>query len=237
MHPLRMDRGAAGRQAGMALIELLVAMTIALFMMAGLLTLVYGTRQNFLAQNGLAQLQDNERLALTLITNVVQSAGYFPDPLVETAAAALPATATFPAAGQSLTGTTSATAPGDTITVRYKSGATDGLMDCTGAPAAGTTPVSTFSVNNSNQLVCTVNGGNAQPLIAGVQNLAIFYGVDTNADGSADQYISANAMAAANWTSVVSVQVTLTFTNPLAGQPGQPATISLARTIPILNKT
>jgi hypothetical protein len=36
---------------------------------------------------------------------------------------------------------------------------------------------------------------------------------------------------------VVSVQVTLTFTNPLAGQPGQPATISLARTIPILNKT
>ncbi len=40
-----------------------------------------GTRRTNATQGALSQLQDNERIAMTLINNVVQKAGYFPDPV------------------------------------------------------------------------------------------------------------------------------------------------------------
>jgi type IV pilus assembly protein PilW len=61
----------------------------------------------------------------------------------------------------------------------------------------------------------------------------VLYGVDVTGDGSVDEYLPANSVAA--WTTVKTVNTTLIFTNPLNGQPGQPATVSLTQTIPYMN--
>jgi len=103
-------------------------------------------------------------------------------------------------------------------------------------------------VNNfyvvGNQLYCqvTANGVAAQPqpLVSGITAITITYGVDVNGDGSVDQYLSAANMTPANWNNVVSVQVQLTFANPLTGTTGAgvgPATLTLTRTVDLLNRT
>jgi type IV pilus assembly protein PilW len=240
-------RRPAARQSGMGLIELMVAILISLLMLLGLFSIVYGTRQNYLAQNQLGQLQDSERLAMTLLTNVVQTGGYFPDPTVSTAATRLPAVTVlgipFANAGQPIYGVA-----GDQIYVRYVAGTADGVMDCNGATNTTAAPLSlinTFYVNNSQQLVCQViaNGvaGTVQPLVNGITTMNVLYGVDTNGDGSADEYLAAAAMTAPNWNAVVSVRIQLTFTDPLTGAtaPGSGPAVNpqLVRTIDFLNRT
>jgi type IV pilus assembly protein PilW len=216
-------------QAGMGLIELLIAMTIGLVIVGAMFSVLVSTRSTSLAQTGMAQLQDDQRLALMMLTNTVQGAGYFPNPLTSTLTAELPANATFVNAGQSVAGATGAAAPGDTLIVRYEAGTADGTMDCNGrgnTTGANLMLVNTFSVDANSNLVCSVNGGAAQALAGSVQNFRVFYGVDTDNDGSADRYIAASSMTNANWNNVVSVRSTLTFRNPLAGQPGQPNTLA-----------
>ena len=73
-------------QSGFTLVELMIAVTIALFLVGGLVTLVDGMKRAALSQDGMSQLQDNERMAATLMSDVIQSAGYFPNPTVNTAA-------------------------------------------------------------------------------------------------------------------------------------------------------
>jgi len=243
------------RQRGMTLIELVVAMAIAVFLLGGLLTIVGNTRRVFAAQNSMAQFQDNQRLAMTLVGDVIQQAGYFPDPTTNVSTAVLPVIAgTFPTAGQSITGTYAAAAPGDTITVRFATAPGDGVINCTGG--TNTTAINPlvyinkFSIDAAGNLVCTLttNGVAAAPvtLVSGIQNqpgiqtLRVLYGVTTNTalnNGAADSYLRADQMTATNWNNIVCVKVTLTFVNPLANQPGQPATILFERVIGVMNRT
>jgi hypothetical protein len=78
----------------------------------------------------------------------------------------------------------------------------------------------------------------AYPLVNGVTNLSVTYGVNTTGRGNnVDSY--QNASAVTNWNNVISVNIKLTFTNPLyvaAGQ-GQPATFVLQRNVTVMNQT
>jgi type IV pilus assembly protein PilW len=242
------------RQQGFTLVELLVAMLLALFLIGGLLTIESSTRKTFGNQSQLSQLQDDERLAMTLIAEVVESGGYFPNPTTTTLNNALPATGVFANAGQAVYGThTSATVP-DTLYVRYvTAGATDGMINCSGGSGTAGTFVNEFAIDVNNELTCTINGANTIALVggrtvqavgatvpAGVTNMQILYGVKTNfavTNTSADSYLTAAQMTAADWQNVISVQVTLTFSNPLFGQVGQTSpTISFTRTICVMSK-
>ena len=112
---------ARSAHRGFTLIELMIAILIAVFLIGGLVTLVSGMKRASVSQGGLSELQDNQRIAMTLINDVIQSAGYFPDPTVNTAATSLPIVGTFTFAGQSIVGQGAWTdpAPGNSITVRY----------------------------------------------------------------------------------------------------------------------
>jgi hypothetical protein len=84
-----------------------------------------------------------------------------------------------------------------------------------------------------------LNNAAAVPLITGVQNMQILYGVKTNfavPNNTVDSYLRADQVTAGNnWSNIISVKVTLTFTNPLAqGQPGQPATIPFTRVVTVM---
>jgi len=225
-------------QNGFSIIELMIALLIGLFLVGGVLTIVQDNRRVFGSQNQLSQLQDSERLALTMMTDVIQMAGYFPDPTSNSAQSTMKASGSM-GAGQAMIGT-----PGDTLTVRYATSGSDNILSCTGTSTTGAifTYVNTFSVVKNpagvSQLVCTREDGVAYPLVNGVTNLSVMYGVNTTGSGNnVDSY--QNASAVTNWNNVISVNIKLTFTNPLyvaAGQ-GQPATFVLQRNVTVMNQT
>ena len=240
-------------QLGLSLIEIFVGIAISLFLLAGLVTLFAGTRQNFDAQGKLSQLQDDQRMAMGMLSTVVRQAGYYPNPTTTIATTAFPADTgtpiTFASAGQSISGTSTTGSP-DTVSVRYMASASgstssDFLMDCNGGKNTSTTTpatfVNTFAVNNQNELTCTVNplatGATPRPLVGGVSNLVVLYGVDPDGNGSINQYLRASAMTSALWPTVISIRVTLTFINPLAGQPGQAAIPPFTRIISLMSNS
>jgi hypothetical protein len=194
---------------------------------------------------------------MSLTTDVIQSAGYYPTPLNPgslTAATAMPAvsvtvganTYAF-AAGQIISGTDggTGTAPSDTVSVQYQTAGGDNVINCTGGTSTvAVTWINTFMLDNAGNFECvqtTQTGGvtvTAAPvvLVSGVQYLSIVYGVQTKiASGtySVDSYLTATQLAASPgpyWANVKSVMITLYMKNPLAGQPGQ--TASTLATIP-----
>jgi type IV pilus assembly protein PilW len=181
----------ARSQRGFTLIELMIAVLIALFLSAGLLTLVQAMKATAGAQSGLSQLQDNERMAMTLIADVIQSAGYFPNPLLNTAASEFPVTAPFSFAGQTSAFTTAGqsivgagnygdpplpASPSNSVTVRYATGGMavvaptipDNIVNCTGNTSnVPTTFTNTFSlladptIPGTYDLVCQLSDSTA----------------------------------------------------------------------------
>jgi type IV pilus assembly protein PilW len=244
---------------GFTLIEILIALLIGLFLMGALLTIVQTNRTVFGNQSKLAQLQDSERMAMTMMTDVIQSTGYFPDPTTNTLTGSFTAVAPF-AAGQAIYGVYGAAAPGDQLSVRYMTAGGDGILNCSGQSnpvgGANTLYVNTFQVltpagSTTSQLVCTLYNGASNTttqynLVNGVTQLSVLYGVKANAGATGnnvDTYMNATQVTAAGlWGSVISALVQLTFTNPMyvASQPtnavNQP-TVSLQRVIGVMNQS
>ena len=160
-------RGIPGsRPRGFTLVELMVTISIALFLLGGLVKIVQNVRRTYGNQQALAQLQDAQRFAMTVITDVVQQAGYFPKPTTQTAAVALPVLAPFATAGQSLFGTHPGGATPDTLQVRYRTALNDAVILCDGSSNTSTAPdrafINVFTVVpaagiNPGRLWCTVN--------------------------------------------------------------------------------
>jgi type IV pilus assembly protein PilW len=237
-------------QRGYSLVELMIALLIALFLLGGLVTLVMGTRRSNGTQSALSQLQDNERIAMTLISNVVQNAGYFPYPTTTDGGQQL---SSFPAetfagvgfiGSQVVGGTYSATAPGDTFGIRFFAPASDTtgtIINCAGQsntvspPATNLWYTNVFSVamvNGTWWLQCQVrpnNNGAPQAvtgpvnLIPNVTNISVLYGVGSVAGAAASDFSVVqylNASQVTNWLNVTCVKVTLTFLLPQYGTVG-----------------
>jgi type IV pilus assembly protein PilW len=237
----------ATHQRGFTLLEIMIAMAIGLFLTGALLTIVQTNKRVFANQSQLEQMQDGQRMALTLMADVIQSAGYFPDPTTNTAIGSFPLNGAF-ANSQAITGQYTAAVPGDTISVRYMTASADGILNCSGLPNTSggnqlyANQFAVVTVGASGQLQCTVNGvAPVYTLVNGVTNLSVLYGVKTNlaASNNVDSYLNASQMTAANWQNVISVLIKLTFTNPLytgAGQ-GQAPTITIQRVVDVMNQT
>ena len=228
-------RKPGATQAGFTLIELMVAIALALFIVAGLSVLFVNLKTTFTSQDQQAQVQDSQRLAMTMLTTTIQSAGYFTDPINNTQAGALPASAvnnpdgTSFAAAQGIGGTSGTVGPAgtsDTLNVRYQTAIGDGIMNCLGGsnPASATNPavwVNSFAVNSNNELTCAVNGGSAVAVVSNVAQINLLYGVDTSGDGTTDTYLSAKAITTASlWGNVHSAQLTVRFVNLMNSSAG-----------------
>ena len=259
MHIWQRNSRHARHQGGFTLIELSIAMLIGLFLIGGLLVVLQGNRRVFNSQTQLALLQDNQRVAMTMITDVVQSAGYYPDPVNNTSITMLPAAAPL-VAGQSVYGTPNATAAlGDTLTIRYAAQSGDSILNCNGStysgggthlytnefsidvtPAANIQPNWPFPYPNSWSLMCAVDGGTPVELITGLTRMEVWYAVKRSATtiNSADTYLTVAQMQPADWPNVMAIKVRLTFQNPLfiVGQTTPAATIPFERVIGVMNQ-
>jgi type IV pilus assembly protein PilW len=256
-HPARLQLLSLRAQRGFTLVELMVTVAIAVFLLGGLVTIMQNVRSAALNQQKLALLGDEQRFALTVITDAVQSGGYFSNPLLYTTANFPAATATPPAAnllpgwvfsGSHVTGTSDALSQ-DTIVTRFE---TDASYSPTGPILCDGTDTSTiagpnfyqvqFGIDNKNQLWCSVNNGTPIPLVTGVTGMAVYYGIKRNtafADYNVDTYVTWDQFDAGNpaeYQTISSVRIVLTFANPLAGQTSQPPTITTERVIEVMGR-
>ncbi len=67
---------ASFRQAGLTMVEILVALALGLFLMTGILSVYLGSKQTYRVVEALARSQENGRYAVELLGRTVRMAGY-----------------------------------------------------------------------------------------------------------------------------------------------------------------
>lgn len=196
----------AYHQSGLTLVEILVALVISLFLIAGVIQLFIGTKQTYRFHDAVSRLQENGRLALDTMSMDIRMAGY-----------GNPATP--------ITGT------GASITVAWNdNGAQTRAYSVGPRTAGGTAP--TCPTAGTSLFFQRQTDATPQELIEGVQSMQIFYGVcntDADGDGRNDTVTTppgydtaANVAAANNWPNVCSVRIYLllvSLENNIVTQP------------------
>jgi len=227
------------KQSGISLLELLVAMLIGVFLLAGIASSYVSSKKTSRDTNQLSLVEDNGRIALEMIRDVVQHAGYAPngDATLQTfiLQPADVASVACSDGSNSVSDPTLFTAPrvttdnpaGDSLAITYY-GDNNLFTDCIGStlPAAcrlgavgGTNNAakiySSFFVEDG-KLQCAGSRNSQTHVVAeGIENIQYLYGVDTDGDDFVDRYLNAtnlSAIALANpniWNTVSSVQVAI----------------------------
>ena len=75
MHTLT-DNTFDQRSSGFSMVELMVAMTISLLLMAGVVQIFSGSRASYVMQEGTSRLQENARFTLGRLSHDISAAGY-----------------------------------------------------------------------------------------------------------------------------------------------------------------
>ena len=195
---------------GFSLVEIMVAMTLGLVLLGGTITLYASSKNSYRLQENIAGMQENARFAIHALRREVEMAGFplarnimpfDPDPLV-----------TFDGGNNN----------SDQFTIQYNSGNPPNNIDCLGnAIAAGALITNRYSINNNGDLACLGSGNPIpQTLVENVVNMQALYGIDTDADGSANQYLQAGA--GIPWQNVVSLRLALLVASETAVDPTQP---------------
>jgi type IV pilus assembly protein PilW len=221
---------------GFSLVELMVAMVIALVLLGGIYQVFFASNTTYRQTSGLSRLQENGRVALELIAQAVRQAGYprFSDDGIAFADAVVGSTSV------AITGADGDTDGNETTSdwVRVSSHNGTGRTDVTFShDAAQRELVRRTEVIDAGTGVVTVVENN-QPFIDGVESLQILYGIDLGQNGTVNFYrdaeqvtVAAAAAAAAriagtfdsnvnyDWDYVVAVRVGL-----LLRTPDEPAT-------------
>lgn len=245
---MRHERANMGRanERGYTLTEVMVAITLSVFLLMGLFSILQQTRKTNTTTTGLAQLQDDERVAMTIMADTIESAGYTPQAggsdlslfVVDT-------TGGFKTAGQIVSAKAYTT--GEQFTMRYVLAPSDTTLMCDGESngSGGTDTVfnEVFEIDN-NQLVCIPKAGAAGvPLVNNVVNLTFQFLVNTTSAGPStasnatgpntessnatgyncpgDTWITTAHMLTPDWTNVCAVKVDIVFVNPIYQPQGQ----------------
>ncbi|MFC1778545.1 PilW family protein, partial [Pseudomonadota bacterium] len=149
-------------QKGLSLIELMIAITLSIFITAAMISLFVNSKQNYRLNENMSRLQENARFAMAFLARDIRMADYRTCVTADRRADAI--------AGTNDTGLNSS----DTVTVLWQSN------DCDAGVATNTT---IFSIRSGSSgapaLFRSVNGVNTE-LVEGIENLQILYGEDTD---------------------------------------------------------
>lgn len=209
------------RQQGATLVELMVSLVIGLVIVAGLGQVFLSGKGTSSLQARLGDMQENGRYAIAFLQRDIRNAG---QPL------ARPDQPAFvpPGGGNSTTADGGGNVP-DRIAIRFIPIAAG--TDCLGqAYAANATVVMTYSIDvdvatQVSRLMCR-SGANFQPMLDGIENMQILYGVDSSPpipldqDYIIDTYIPANEVNPLHWNSrvlAVRIAILASTITPIAG--------------------
>ncbi len=76
MNLQKLKTNSASRQRGFSIVELLVAMVLSLFLLTALIEVLLNGKQSFSSANNLSRLQENGRVATSMIVTDLKRAGY-----------------------------------------------------------------------------------------------------------------------------------------------------------------
>ena len=186
-------------QKGLSLIELMIAITLSLFIIAAMIGLFVNSKENYRMNENMSRLQENARFAVSFLARDLRMVDYR-------------ACISAERLTNSITGVNGADAnTPDTVTLLWQSN------DCTSIVTT------VYSVKDgatgTPSLFRNVNG-TEQELVEGIQNLQIFYGLDTDNDDSPNFFTATPA----NLVQAVSVRISLvaqTLDSNLAADGGR----------------
>lgn len=171
-------------QRGLTLVEIMVALTISLLLLAGVMQVFLSNKASHNLQSGLGRLQENARAAMDILSLNISMAGYTTG---TTAINKINTANTLDntTANATLGFTVANGKASDIIEINYQS-----ATDCLGQ-ATGGTATDRYYLNGTN-LMCLGNGSATPGIIAeGIENMQILYGEDSDGDKIANRYINA----------------------------------------------
>ncbi|MEJ2622558.1 MAG: PilW family protein [Candidatus Thiodiazotropha sp.] len=196
-------KSAKRNQSGFSILSLMIASVIGIFIMAGAGKVYIDSKHTFNARSSVAAAVENYRFAMLDMRRSLVMAG-------RGIASSLNGTVNGPFPGVAADGAVDS--DGDTgssvVAVRYASGP----APC-GLSGEITTPtIVRFYVDADENLVCEARTPDhpvyAQPLVSGIVQMRALYGVDTDTDGIANQYVRTSIVDGSNlWVNVVSVRI------------------------------
>jgi len=186
-------------QRGFSLIELMVATTISLILLAGVGNIYLSNVQSYKLQNGTARMQENARYALDILARNIAMSGYSSSTSLDAFNSAN--TLENNSADTNMGFTVAAGTASDTISINYTS-----TTDCLGNATAGT--ATDYYYIDGSKLMCLGNGNATAGIIAeGIDNMQILYGEDTNNDNVPDKFVDAGTVS--DWDTVVTVRIAI----------------------------
>ncbi|WP_292918225.1 PilW family protein [Nitrosomonas sp.] len=193
------------KQQGFSLVELMIAMTLGLILLLVIGTVFVSSRQIFREQEDNARLQESGRYALEIIGRSIKQAGHVEIPFTG-----------FKVAfeGTAISGTNGTGGVADTLTVQYEGAVGDRDCEGAGVTVAGRIIQNHFNLDTLNaELQCKGDIADIPPvpaaapvgsvLLENVEDLQVFYGIDTNGDQSVDQYTESPV----DWNQVVTTRI------------------------------
>jgi type IV pilus assembly protein PilW len=199
MRPERTNAERAGER-GFTITEVMVAITLSVFLLLGLFSILQQTRKTNTTTSALSQLQDDERVAMTIISDTIQQAGYVPE---ANGAGANNFSADsgggFATQGQIISASAytpsgASSAVGERLTMRYVLGVNDTTILCDGesvSPTADKVYKEIFELdpdpNNPGHYALTCvphDGATGVPLVSNVANLTFQWAVNSTSAGS-----------------------------------------------------
>jgi type IV pilus assembly protein PilW len=186
-------------QMGFTLIEMMIAGTLGLLLLLGVMQIYLGATQTNRLQSGVTEVQDKGRFILTLLEKDLQRAGWINIGETSNAINYIDfSSGTTNGDGVIPTGST--VAASDAITIEYQvedySGTGTEYNCGGGAVDKDSTIRNSYFVSSAGVLSCTGNNNGTittQPLIENIDSLQILYGVESitaDRDGIADGYVS-----------------------------------------------
>jgi len=224
------------KQKGFSLIELLIAMGLGLFMLAGIIQVTVGSRQSFDVIRAQSIIQESGRFSMSFIGRSSRAAGYlnpgdittmngddYAADLVNLVASnaywlgqnGFDEGAIVVGADSTDATLTDADTTLDSFTFRMEGDgdATRPLLDCAGVAIDGTPGIftrMTFYIDTNDQLRCDVAGASSVVLVSGVEDMQVLYGVgNASTPNRATRYLTATQMTSADWPYVVAMQIGL----------------------------
>lgn len=199
-------------QAGMTLVEIMIALLIGAFLLGGVLQIFANSKKTYRMLEELSRLQENGRFGMDFLSRDIRMAGFW--------GCMIPA-------DEDIAGTEGSSGAPDSIVIRAAFVRTPTNACGTNVTKAATvacpqtsdptniyadnTSIITYSINSNALRRSTncVSSANAD-IVEGIENMQILYGEDTDPtpDYTANYYVSADNVT--DMSKVVSVRITLT---------------------------
>lgn len=214
-------------QRGLTLIEVMISVTLGVIFLLGAMTFLVSGQRSYQSQDSGTRIQENARFAMDLIQQQIRVAGYSEDFNVNPGYIYRGACGTVNAVAATNCSNdvaSTATTQGDRLAIAMTS---PDSQDCLGNDTGSTSTriANVFWVeiaDDVSSLYCQGFNldtnppafiGNKQPLVDGIDQMQVEYGIANAATGIVDQYFNAMTVPANAWDRVRAIKVAL-LVNP-----------------------